>query len=369
MAGRFTVARAHDPTDDLARVDVARLRRRLLSWYDRNARPLPWRGHPANPYVQWLAEMMLQQTQAATVIPYFERFLKAFPTVHDLASAPRDRVLALWAGLGYYRRAHALHEAARKVSTEHGGAFPDTVEGLLSLPGVGRYTAGAIASIAFDRRAPILDGNVARVLSRLYLIEAAPEDAATRRRLWALAEAILPSRRCGAFNQALMDLGATVCTPRSPRCADCPLAALCLAHREGATNRVPSPRRRAAVRELKLISFVIRTKELVLARRRPAGGLWSAMWELPTVTADGLSPQEAASAALPPRWRIPGERIRPAGTVEHQLTHRRVRVHVYVVTSARRTLPPSYYWMSQADIAALPRVFRKVLELPALREQ
>src|SRR5688572_3923564 len=201
--------------------------RRLLAWYDRHRRDLPWRpdpktGRPApEPYHVLVSEAMLQQTQVATVIPYYHRFLARFPTVSDLANAPEQDVLRGWQGLGYYSRARNLQAAARAIVNEHGGELPRTIEDLLALPGVGRYTAGAVASIAFDVKAPIVDGNVARVLCRVDRIETDPRDRTTQQLLWRRAEEVLPKKRVGDFNSALMELGATVCTPKSPQCLIC----------------------------------------------------------------------------------------------------------------------------------------------------
>src|SRR5687768_16089198 len=207
--------------------------RRLLRWYDKCRRDLPWRPDPAagrprvDPYHVLVSEAMLQQTQVATVVPYFNRFIARFPTLADLAGADEQEVLRLWQGLGYYSRARNLQAAARKVVAEYGGELPRERDRLLTLPGVGRYTAGAVASIAFDRRAPILDGNVIRVLCRIDKIQSDPRDRSTQDLLWRRAEEVLPARRAGAFNSALMELGATVCTPRSPQCLLCPVREHC----------------------------------------------------------------------------------------------------------------------------------------------
>ena len=207
---------------------VAAIRRALLSWYDRNRRSLPWRRDQPDPYHIWVAEIMLQQTQVVSVLPYWKRFIKRFPSLRRLASAAVQDVLELWSGLGYYRRAHFLHAAARRVVAEHAGRIPRDVETLMSLPGIGRYTAGAISSIAFGRRAPLVDGNVQRVLQRLFhphASQASPRGAVSG--VWRLAERLVPPGRPGDFNQALMELGALICLPASPRCDACPLARRC----------------------------------------------------------------------------------------------------------------------------------------------
>ena len=224
----------------------------LLQWFDRSRRDLPWRlprdaapGTRLDPYHVFVSEAMLQQTQVSTVVPYFNRFTSAFPTIRDLANAQLTQVLRLWQGLGYYSRARNLHNAAKQIVAEFDAIVPASVDTLLSLPGIGRYTAGAIASIAYNQRAPILDGNVARVLCRLDAIESDPREPATRNALWARAEEILPDKsdRVGDFNSAFMELGATVCTPRNPQCLICPVRKFCRAYEMGIQDRIPAPAR------------------------------------------------------------------------------------------------------------------------------
>ncbi len=344
-------------------LDLTAIRRRLLAWYGRTARDLPWRRRGDDPYAQWLAEMMLQQTQTATVIPFYAAFMARFPTVQALAAADRSEILSMWAGLGYYRRAHLLHDAARMVAGELDGRFPDTVEGLLRLPGVGRYTAGAIASIAFDRRAPILDGNVKRVLARLLALEAAPDEPATVSRMWEVAEAVLPRRRCGAFNQALMDLGATVCTPKKPRCDVCPLSGQCGAFATDRVHEIPPPKRRARVTRIEVTALAVVSREHVLHCARPAGGLWGGMWALPAGERNGTPLTAFAEAQLPRSIAGRIQTLEPLGQVEHQLTHRRVVFDVYRAEVDRTRLPRGYLWRPLADGQALPTAFRKILRL------
>ncbi len=318
--------------------DRQKLRRRLLRWYDRNRRDLSWRRNPRNAYQQWLAEIMLQQTQVATAVPYFWRFIKQFPTVRRLADAPLDDVLRLWAGLGYYARARNLHKCARIVAREHGGRFPDTIEGLSALPGIGRYTAGAIASIAFDRRAPILDGNVKRVLSRLFQIESDIRRNETVDHLWTLAEAILPRKRCGDFNQSLMELGATLCLPRNPKCPDCPVSGICSAHAAGVVDELPRAGRRAAPKEVQVVVAAVRRNGKFLIRRRKADSLWGGMWELPSIQMNGHKSRKAALAellsALPTGGAFDSQiPARPCGRITRRLSHRIIRMSVYLLPS------------------------------------
>ena len=323
-------------------VDRQKLRRRLLRWYDRNRRDLPWRRNPRNAYHQWLAEIMLQQTQVATVVPYFRRFIKRFPTVRRLADAPLDDVLRLWAGLGYYARARNLHKCARIVAREHGGRFPNTVEELSALPGIGRYTAGAIASIAFNRRAPILDGNVKRVLSRLFQIESDIRRNETADHLWTLAEAILPRKRCGDFNQSLMELGATLCLPRNPNCPDCPVSGICSAHAAGVVDQLPRTGRRPAPKEVQVVVAAVRRNGKFLIRRRKADSLWGGMWELPSIQMNGHKSRKAAlvellsalPSVLPTDSAFDSQTpARPCGRITRRLTHRIMRMSVYLLPS------------------------------------
>ena len=294
-----------------------KLRRRLLAWYDTHRRDLPWRGDGCTPYRVLVSEIMLQQTQVATVVPYFNRFVKALPTIEALACADDQAVLRLWQGLGYYSRARNLHKAAKIIVDRHGGQLPRNLEELRALPGIGRYTAGAIASIAFGQRAAVVDGNVARVLCRLNLVRADPRSPAVRRRLWTLAESLLPDHRCGDFNSALMELGATICTPRSPNCAACPLRRNCRAFAAAIQEKVP----RAAVgKTTPMIHrqvFVIRdARGRFLIEQRPPTGRWAGMWQL--ITRPRGSP--------PP---LPAREPRLVGEIRHALTHRRYHFRVF----------------------------------------
>ncbi len=316
---------------------LSTVRRRLLQWYDTTRRDLPWRHHPTNAYYQWLAECMLQQTQVATVIPYFERFIAQFPTVFELARADLDDVLREWAGLGYYSRARNLHAAAVMVCNQFDGAFPDNVTDLQRLPGIGRYTAGAIASIAFDKPAPILDGNVKRVLARWYAIDADMDDRSTIQNLWALSEGTLPRRRCGDFNQALMELGATVCTPRDPQCTRCPVAAQCAAHISHRVDAIPRPRRRRPPEHMTMVVAALEHNGELLLRRRPQNGLWGGLWELPAEPHGVRKTMAVTLALILKRVGIAIDKLdiprRPLAAVGHQLTHRTVRFCIFPCSS------------------------------------
>ncbi|MGF1633198.1 MAG: A/G-specific adenine glycosylase [Phycisphaerae bacterium] len=321
--------------------------RSLLKWYDANRRDLPWRppagtgtGERPDPWAVLVSEAMLQQTQVATVIPYFHRFLATFPTPAALAEADEQHVLRLWQGLGYYRRARNLQAAARAIVQRHGGQVPADHAALLALPGVGPYTAGAVASIAFDIPAPIVDGNVARVLSRLCLIETPPEAAGTKRRLWDLAEAVLPAERPGALNSAMMELGATLCTPKNPQCLICPVADVCRAREAGRQTQIPTPKKARATPLHERLVLVLVRGESVLIEQRPSTGRWAGLWQFPTVEAlSDVSVEEGKKTLarlLPPSpvgrpARMPAAAWHALPAVRHALTHRRYVFHPFLV--------------------------------------
>lgn len=256
--------------------------RRLLSWYESHGRKdLPWQ-HPLTPYRVWISEVMLQQTQVNTVIPYYSRFIERFPDVRMLARAPLDEVLHLWSGLGYYARARNLHAAARMVSEHYGGAFPTDIDPLLKLPGVGRSTAGAILALALGRRYPILDGNVKRVLARYHAVEGWPDQVSVEQRLWKLAETHTPGVEIAQYTQAIMDLGATVCTRSRPRCKKCPLELDCRAHRSGREAEFPTTRPQKTL-PIRYTTFVIlqNPRGEILLEQRPPTGIWGGLWSFP----------------------------------------------------------------------------------------
>ncbi len=256
------------------------LGQRLLTWFERCKRDLPWR-HTRDPYCIWVSEVMLQQTQVATVIPYYERFLEAFPTLSTLAAATEQEVLRLWEGLGYYRRARDLHRAARLLQAEHDGVIPADPALLQNVPGMGRYTLNAVLSQAFDCRLPILEANSQRVLCRLFGRGEDPSRGPLRRWLWQAAEDILPAKRVGEFNQALMELGALICTPSKPKCSACPLRTKCEARRLGLQESIPYRPVLASTIEVSEVAVVLRRKTRVLLVQRPATGRWAQMWEFP----------------------------------------------------------------------------------------
>lgn len=319
---------------------AAALRRRLLRWFASAKRDLPWRFAPGreDPYRTWISEAMLQQTQVATVIPYYRRFLERFPTLSALAEAPEDEVLGAWAGLGYYARARAISRAAREALERHGG-LPRGLDELRGLPGFGPYTAGAVASIAFGLPTPAVDGNAGRVLSRLFLVASDPHSRAFRDRVWGAAQALVDgAQRPGDLNQALIELGALVCRPGAPDCARCPLESPCEARRTGRQESLPRPRRRPARRVLHLAVGVLTWRGRVLLEQRPSSGLFAGMWSPPLVEL-GPAPDAAAALSVAIR-REPSVRtgeFTPLGTVERELTHRRLRMSV--VAAPLRRMP------------------------------
>jgi len=300
--------------------DPQKLAPELLGWYDRHRRSLPWRARPgerADPYRVWLSEIMLQQTTVATVSAFFDRFVARFPTVEALAKVSLDEVLHAWQGLGYYARARNLHRCARAVVAEHGGRFPDTEEGLRALPGIGAYTAAAIAAIAFDRKAAAVDGNVERVTARLFALEA-PLPAA-KAALRALVERLVPERRCGDFAQALMDLGASICTPRSPQCILCPWQSFCRGRAAGIAETLPRRRGRPDKPTRRGFAYwAVRPDGSVLLRKRPENGLLGGMMEVPSTEWRETAISEAEARRLAP---VEAAWVRLPGTVRHTFTH------------------------------------------------
>jgi len=348
---------------------VKEVRRALLSWYRKARRDLPWR-RSRDPYQIWVSETMLQQTRVETVIPYYERFLARFPDLHSLATADTDDVLGEWAGLGYYGRARNLQTAARQVVEEWGGEMPDDVEGLRSLKGVGRYTAGAVASIAFDRPAPVVDGNVARVLTRLLEIREDVRSAPVMRRLWEEAEALARGRSPGDLNQALMELGATVCTPRSPLCQACPIATHCRARESGDPEAIPVKRPRAKPKRLEAAAAFLERRGKALAVRRPPRGLLGGLWELPGgELRDQENPEEGLARSIRERVGLTLSGTEELGTVRHVFSHRVLHLHVYRArgVSGRVRLAgfDAHRWLPRDRLAELPQsaVMGKALRL------
>lgn len=338
---------------------------RLLAWYDRHRRTMPWRaaaGERSAPYRVWLSEIMLQQTTVATVGDYFRRFVERWPNVEALAAAPLDDVLSAWAGLGYYARARNLHACAKAVTAQHAGRFPEDEAGLIALPGIGPYTASAIRAIAFDQPASAVDGNVERVISRLYAIETPLPDA--KPEIQARAATLVPRQRAGDYAQAMMDLGATVCTPRNPRCVICPLMKTCRARQLGIAEELPRRAAKADKPTRRGLAFVLSNRDgAILLRKRPTKGLLGGMDEVPSsawregrlVIADALK-----EAPVPAGWKV------MEGGVRHTFTHFHLELAVAratATTSRLAKLSPGSAWctLDRMTERALPTVMRKVI--------
>jgi A/G-specific adenine glycosylase len=345
--------------------DVAGMRRALLRWYRRNRRDLPWR-RTNDPYRVWVSEIMLQQTQVATATPYYVRFVARFPSVRSLARAPLDRVLAAWSGLGYYRRARHLHEAAGIVVREHAGRIPPEPGAFGALPGVGRYTLGAVLSMGFGVSLPVLDGNVARVLARLAARPWSIKRAADARALWALAGTLLSRTAPGEWNQALMELGATVCTPRAPRCGECPVRAHCRALALGRAEDFPPAAPRRAVEPVRrAIALVERAGRTLIVRR--SGPLLDGLWEPPGVELARGEPAGPALGRVIADLGVRGTLAPTREIVRHAITHRDIRVEVWRGKPAGR-LPRSssrIRWIAPGERElALTSLARRVLTRP-----
>ncbi len=361
MRAADTKSRTVESATPVALPDAAwkrAFRRRLWQWYGLNARDFPWR-HTRDPYRVWVSEVMLQQTQAATVVPYYLRFIAAFGDVKALSAASEDKVLRLWEGLGYYRRARQLHAAAARIVREHGGRFPRDVQSALSLPGVGRYTAGAVLSIAYDAREPILEANTVRLLSRLLAYRGDPTGADGEQLLWAAAAALLPRTRVGRFNQALMELGSQVCLPRRPRCEDCPVAALCPTRAAGLQDVIPrakAPPRVTAVREA---AVVVRRRGKVLLLYGHGSGRWAGLWDFPRFQLDarrGSKLREeliAKVAELAGVVIAPGERLL---RLKHSVTRYRITLDCYdaACVTYRGRVSRRQQWLKPSELNEYP---------------
>jgi A/G-specific adenine glycosylase len=330
--------------------NLAPLRRRLLCWYDKNKRDLPWRK-TKDPYAIWVAETMLQQTQVRTVIPYYGRFLEAFPTVEALGRAPQQRILRMWSGLGYYRRAENLKQAARQLVRRCDGKIPRNHDVLRALPGVGDYTAGAVLSIAYQQRYPALDGNARRVLSRLYNLTDNTE-------LHSRALRLVPRSRPGDFNQALMELGATLCVPRGPDCAACPVAADCAARSGNHLAAVSQQRSATAIRAVTWPLAIVHHSGKLLLRRRAAKGLLAHLWEFPGGEAVKRNELETTL-----RWQLralPTELStgRKIGEFRHAITYRRIRAPIYLFdyhpATEMRFPAPHWRWIQRSHLTDYP---------------
>jgi A/G-specific adenine glycosylase len=369
---------AANPQGAIAPGATAALREALLAWFRREQRDLPWR-RTRDPYAIWVSEIMLQQTRVDTVVPYYERFLRAFPTPQALAEAELGDVLARWAGLGYYRRARLLHAGARELVREHGGRFPREPGALRAISGIGRYTAGAVASIAFGVRTPLVDGNVARVLARVFALEGDVWKGPIHERVWALAGELVDEGDPGAWNQALMELGATIGTPRAPRCGVCPARAHCRAAERGIAGRIPPPRVRAAPKAWRLACVVLEDGGRVLLAERRAELAFGGLWEPPSVDVPARGSAKAAARALAAAL-VASAQLHDAGVVRHVLTHRTLEARVLTarvtpraLDAAARGTPPEGYVALRAvrtkelDTLGSSALAKKVLRVATAR--
>ena len=334
------------------------LRRQLLDWYRRSQRDLPWR-RSRDPYAVWISEIMLQQTQVKTVVPFYERFMARFPDVHALADASLDDVLRVWAGLGYYSRARNLRPAAKRIVKEHGGKFPETEEDLRALPGIGRYTAGAILSIAYGKDAAVLDGNVMRVLARLFAVDLDPRSTPGQKALWDLAERLLPKGKSDSWNQALMELGALVCLPDNPTCLLCPVATSCEARTRGEVDRYPVRGERRKVPVVQGICAIVRRGDKLLFVQRPAEGLLGGLWEFPTAELRGWKPRAGtAEDFVRETLGLEGSVEATLGVVRHIFTHRDLRLHLFIYSAKGGRFRAGRYrahqWVRPSEIEKFP---------------
>lgn len=323
---------------------------RVVAWFNKHGRKhLPWQQNPT-PYHVWVSEIMLQQTQVATVTGYYERFIKRFPDVESLAAASQDEVLAHWAGLGYYARGRNLHKSAQIVALEHQGSFPASLEDLMALPGVGRSTAGAIRSLGHLQPGTILDGNVKRVLARVHAIDKWPDERETLKKMWILAESLTPNENVQAYNQAMMDIGALICTRSRPSCDKCPLTAVCQAYEKKLTGVLPVSKPKKIIPEKSGQMLILRRKDgAILLQKRPSPGIWGGLWSFPE--------------ALP--WEIQPSSKRVLGHSRHTFTHYRWNIALELwETADLSAAPPGYLWYTgQAQPLGLAAIVKRFLPL------
>lgn len=328
----------------------------LLAWYDTHARVLPWRGNPA-PYRVWISEIMLQQTRVEAVKPYFERFLAELPDLEALAAAPEDVLLKLWEGLGYYNRVRNLRKAAKAILERYGGVFPSSCEELMSLPGIGEYTAGAIASISFGLPCPAVDGNVLRVIARVTENRGDVTKDKVRGEIASRLKAVYPAGRCGDFTQSLMELGATVCLPNgAPKCEECPLAELCLGFRNGTASELPVKTKKKARREERRTVFLLRCGDRIALRRRSSEGVLAGLWEFPNV--EGALPKREVVKQME-QWGLSVLHIQPSVRAKHVFTHLEWQMSSWFIECAEPV--PCFHWVTHDTLCreiSLPSAWR-----------
>ena len=348
---------------------IQKFKTNLLTWYEEEFRDLPWR-QTNDPYKIWISEIMLQQTQVKKVVPYYERFIAAMPTVQDLAEAPLDRVLKLWEGLGYYARARNLHKAAQVIVEKHGGSFPTDLQDVKTLPGIGEYTAAAIMSIAFGADMPVIDGNVNRVLSRVFMVDVDPKSTAGRRIMAEKADVVFAHGQAGTFNQAIMELGAMICTPRSPKCLLCPVNEFCRArlHHQQDAFPIKSPKKPRPHKNI-AIGIVMNGDKILIDQRKPEG-LLGGLWEFPGGhVKEGESYEEAVVREIKEELDVEVRVLSHFTTVEHQYTHFTISLHAflceYVAGTPKALECADWKWVERAELRdyAFPRANIKIIDL------
>ena len=332
---------------------MPQLHQSLLPWYHQNKRALPWRDHPDS-YAVWVSEIMLQQTRVNTVIAYFERWMAKFPTIEKLASADEQDVLNLWEGLGYYSRARNLHKAAKIVTQKYEGKLPENVQELIKLPGIGRYTSAAIASLAFGQDTAALDGNIRRVYARIFDIDVVLSTSQAEKIFWAIADDILPKGKAGDYNQALMDLGATICRPRKPSCEKCPINGFCESYKIGNQAMRPVRKRKEKVPHHVYSAAVIVQDEKVLLAQRPADALLGRMWEFPNGRVDGDNPVSGLADVIWTGYQVQIHAGESLCIIAHAYTHFKITEHAYACTMLESATQENMRWVNVEDLNDYP---------------
>jgi A/G-specific adenine glycosylase len=366
---------SRNPKSEIRNPKLKRLVPLLLDWFSKNARDLPWR-RTRDPYAIWISEIMLQQTQVKTVIPFWNRWMRELPTIEAAAKATSDKIHKLWEGLGYYTRVRNLQKSAQVIIEKHDGKFPKHFDEVLALPGIGRYTAGAICSIAFNQPTPILDGNVIRVLTRIFGIAENPNEKETNARLWQLAEGLVQNSKfkiqnskfcCSHLNQSLMELGALVCTPRNPQCLLCPVKKLCIAFKENRVEELPNPGKREAATARRFVAFVIERDGKVLVRQRPVGVVNAHLWEFPNVECANAKPD--MKGIFKNIFGIAPQEVHPLCTVKHSITRYRITLEAFTVRLKKIPAKINGVWKSSAQMQqlAFTAAHKKLATLAASR--